>query len=252
MKKIDLEKLSKENITRLIPICKNRKELLLKLGFNFNGGAKRTLRNICDKYDIDLSVFDTKLTPEKYYEKPKYCQQCGKIIPYEKRTNKFCSSSCAATYNNTGRVRIKKTIEKPSIKKQIIKEKHYCLFCGNELTKYRQEKFCSKKCQLEQKHKDFIERWKKGYEFGMKGEYGISNHIRRYLLEKYNCKCQLCGWGNKNEYTNKYPLEVHHIDGDYTNNKEENLQLLCPNCHSLTESYKAHNKNGRKSREKYN
>ena len=27
---------------------------------------------------------------------------------------------------------------------------------------------------------------------------------------------------------------MHHIDGDCTNNKIENLQLLCPNCHSLT------------------
>ena len=29
------------------------------------------------------------------------------------------------------------------------------------------------------------------------------------------------------------------------NNKEENLQVLCPNCHSLTETYKSHNKEGR-------
>lgn len=252
MKKIDLEKLSKENITRLIPICKNRKELLLKLGFNLNGGTKRTLRNICNKYGIDLSVFDTKLTPEKYYENPKYCQQCGKIIPYEKRINKFCSSSCAATYNNTGRVRIKKTDKKLSEKQQVSKEKHYCLFCGKELTKYHQEKFCSQKCQLEQTHKKFIERWKNGDESGLKGEYGISSHIRRYLFEKYNNKCQCCGWGEINQYTGKYPLEIHHIDGDYTNNKEENLQLLCPNCHSLTETYKAHNKKGRKGRDKYN
>ena len=30
---------------------------------------------------------------------------------------------------------------------------------------------------------------------------------------------------------------MHHIDGDCTNNKMENLQLLCPNCHSLTSNF---------------
>lgn len=37
--------------------------------------------------------------------------------------------------------------------------------------------------------------------------------------------------------TGEPPLHVHHIDGDATNNSEDNLQLLCPNCHSLTENY---------------
>lgn len=68
------------------------------------------------------------------------------------------------------------------------------------------------------------------------------------MLEKNNYKCELCGWGEENTYTHTIPLEIHHIDGDYTNNKEENLQVLCPNCHSLTETYKSHNKNGRKRR----
>ena len=41
------------------------------------------------------------------------------------------------------------------------------------------------------------------------------------------------------------------VDGNYTNNKEENLTLLCPNCHSLTKTYKGANKgNGRHNRMK--
>jgi hypothetical protein len=47
---------------------------------------------------------------------------------------------------------------------------------------------------------------------------------------------------NVNEYTSNTPIELHHIDGDYKNNKESNLQLLCPNYHSLTATYKAANK----------
>lgn len=38
------------------------------------------------------------------------------------------------------------------------------------------------------------------------------------------------------------PIELHHIDGNRKNNKIENLSLLCPNCHALTENYRGKNK----------
>ena len=133
-------------------------------------------------------------------------------------------------------------------------KKGICLNCGCEYNIYRSSKgkFCSNKCQAEYEYKQFIENWKNGEESGLNGEYGISRHIKRYLFDKYNCSCQICGWNEVNPFTGNIPLEIHHIDGDYTNNKEENLQLLCPNHHSLTESFKNHNKNGRKGRKKYN
>ena len=64
-------------------------------------------------------------------------------------------------------------------------------------------------------------------------------------------KCEICGWGEKNIYTGNVPLEIHHKDGNYLNNIESNLQVLCPNCHSLTNSYKNHNDVGRKDRKVY-
>ena len=36
-------------------------------------------------------------------------------------------------------------------------------------------------------------------------------------------------------------LEIHHIDGNAYNNTLTNVILLCPNCHSLTDTYKAKN-----------
>jgi Zn finger protein HypA/HybF involved in hydrogenase expression len=126
----------------------------------------------------------------------------------------------------------------------------YCQYCGKKLENV-QSKFCDLKCQHEYYYQKYIERWKNGEENGLKGEYSISQHIKRYLFEKHNNKCEKCGWGETNEFTGTIPLEVHHMDGDYTNNKEENLQLLCPNCHSLTETHKSHNKKGRQGRKKY-
>ena len=99
--------------------------------------------------------------------------------------------------------------------------------------------------------KDLIS-WKNKKEDGLRGEYQISMYIKTYLFRKFDNKCARCGWGEVNPYTNKIPLEVEHIDGNYKNNDENNLILLCPNCHALTSTYKGANLNkGRKSRKKY-
>jgi hypothetical protein len=38
------------------------------------------------------------------------------------------------------------------------------------------------------------------------------------------------------------PLEVDHMDGDWRNNRPENLRLLCPNCHAATDTYRGRKK----------
>jgi len=119
----------------------------------------------------------------------------------------------------------------------------YCLNCGKELSG-SQVKYCSNECQMEYQKTKKINEWKEHPErFSSENGYSF---IRNYLLEKYNYKCEKCGWNEENPYTHSIPLEVHHIDGDCTNNREENLQLLCPNHHSLTENFGSRNKNNSK------
>ena len=68
-----------------------------------------------------------------------------------------------------------------------------------------------------------------------------SNKVRKKLLEEgykeYKCEC--CG--NSEWMGNPIPLELHHIDGNRYNNVVENFQLLCPNCHAFTDSYRGKN-----------
>lgn len=52
-------------------------------------------------------------------------------------------------------------------------------------------------------------------------------------------QCENCGLSVWNEQS--IPLEVHHKDGDHLNNEIENLSLLCPNCHALTENWRGKN-----------
>lgn len=72
----------------------------------------------------------------------------------------------------------------------------------------------------------------------------ISQKVLRGYIERHNLleyRCQNCGcdgsWMN-----GEIALELHHIDGDTTNNELSNLQYLCPNCHALTKNYRGKNK----------
>lgn len=90
----------------------------------------------------------------------------------------------------------------------------------------------------------FRSRWKQGLEDGNRGitTRTLSGHLRRYLQEKFRYECSRCGWDQKHPKTLVVPLEINHIDGNAENNKEENLELLCPNCHALTPNFRNLNK----------
>lgn len=157
------------------------------------------------------------------------CNKVFKAKPHEKK--KYCSSRCAAIVNN---------LKRP-------KKYYFCSICNRPI-KRANRKYCSIKCQHKHYHIQYIARWKQGLENGNRGirTRGISHHLRHYLIKKYEDKCSRCGWNKKHPKTLVVPLEVNHIDGNSENNKEENLELICPNCHALTPNFRNLNKgNGR-------
>lgn len=54
-------------------------------------------------------------------------------------------------------------------------------------------------------------------------------------------KCELCGWAQISN-DGRLPLELNHINGDHFDNRLENLQILCPNCHSLQPTHRGRNR----------
>lgn len=205
--------------------------MLKALEVHDNTSNRQKLKQFIEENDIDTSHMKTKSSRAKYEENPKRCKYCNAVILYEKRQNDFCNHSCAAAFNNAGQVKNGNPLPEHS----------YCLNCEKEITRGRQ--YCNNTCHAKYQQKRYIERWKIGQESGTIGTDDIATAVKYYLREKYNNSCQQCGWHEVNPHTGLVPLQIHHIDGDCTNNKEENLQLLCPNCHSLTENFGSRNKN---------
>ena len=96
---------------------------------------------------------------------------------------------------------------------------------------------------------EYIRLWKLGEVTGHRGKTNISRHVHRYMRLTYGDRCSRCGWCEKHPITGEVPVELHHIDGDFSKTVESNLELLCPNCHSLTHTYRGRNRgNGRPQR----
>lgn len=148
---------------------------------------------------------------------------------------KFCSKSCAATFNNKGVTRNKKIERKcPVCKSSIV---------GSNRT------YCSKQCwknKLKTKTNQYIQDWKNGKISGLNSNGVVTPQIKQYLRDKFGDKCCICGWNEINPVTKKSPLIADHIDGNWENNVEDNLRLLCPNCESLQPTHGGSNRgNGR-------
>lgn len=63
----------------------------------------------------------------------------------------------------------------------------------------------------------------------------LLRRLIRHSYKEYKCENPECGLSEW--YGKPIPLEVHHINGNHYDNRIENLQLLCRNCHSQTDSF---------------
>lgn len=60
---------------------------------------------------------------------------------------------------------------------------------------------------------------------------------RGRIFKERGRKCEICGWQEVNLFNGHIPVQIHHINGDNKDDRPENLMVLCPNCHSLTEKF---------------
>jgi hypothetical protein len=84
--------------------------------------------------------------------------------------------------------------------------------------------------------------WSKNQQLKDWSNYTRGERLKPHLIRERGYKCECC---NLKEWQKEpIPLEVHHKDGDNTNNRYKNLELLCCNCHALTDTWRSRNIQG--------
>jgi len=154
----------------------------------------------------------------------KKCKRCGKDFETKKGLINYCSMSCRNS-NKMTEERRKKISDGVN---RHIKENGMYTF-----TKESYEKMVNTK----------RERFKKKL---LNEDFDTLSwdRLRKRILFEQDEKCNKCGlsmWFDK-----KLSLEIDHIDGDNKNNKRDNLEALCPNCHSITPTWRGRNKKCKK------
>lgn len=195
-----------------------------------------------------------KVNKEKYYLNPKLCLNCGEIIPYESKVNKFCSHSCAAIKNNQGIVRnlegktnsILNQVSDENFIKYVSLSKSwndlgYKLGYKSTLATNIKERILEKAKRLEiiiDFSKELIKNNNKGKIFELSKNWQTARTAIRKdackVFEKSNkeYKCAICGYNKHveiahikavSEFSDSSTLEeINHID---------NLVGLCPTHH---------------------
>jgi len=159
------------------------------------------------------------------------CEKCGKSHDGTYGSGRYCNRGCSNSRTHT-----KETLQKISkgVKTHISKNGHQG-GCNKDLMtvdEYENYLFnLNQTLNLKLLEKDFSE----------VNEHSIKKRV--YLEQKGSCNnCGLTEW-----LGTPIVLELEHKDGNHQNNIRENLECLCPNCHSLTDTWRGRNKKGKRS-----
>jgi hypothetical protein len=191
----------------------------------------------CSQTNIRYWLKKFGIRKEQKYNEIRICKKCGKEFSTKKGLIDFCSMACRNTRerSNETKKKISDSMKTSQKGMQSIKNLH----------EINSERFAKVKYDREQDIEAYNNKKKqeRAERFMNKnfGDLGIDAKRARIMHEQgYRChKCGLAEW-----FDEPIALEVEHIDGEHSNNKRENLIALCPNCHSLTTTWRGRNKKG--------
>ena len=158
------------------------------------------------------------------------CLQCNTPLPAHNK--KFCNSSCAAKYNNSRR----KPRSVESKLKTSLAIKNLPEGVGIRSLAARNKA-----------HEQYSEtRLKNLFETPFDELAHQSKRVRIIIEQEGKCAhCDISEWMGQ-----PVCFEMDHIDGNNQNNVRENLEILCPNCHSNTPTWKG--RKAERNRDKIN
>jgi len=196
---------------------------------------------------------DIHTKKEKYLVTTITCEMCGNLAIPEYKSLRFCTKRCSRSFSTSKNRKetSKKTSETLSGKKRV---QHLsqdlvnsCPYCSKGYIKKISLRshiiMCTsgpngQKIAIEKE----LKRTKREAELMTSLFSELKGPLKRERIFKEqnsSCnRCQLSSWLGE-----KITLELEHKDGNHFNDIRENLELLCPNCHSLTSTWRGRNKN---------
>ena len=150
----------------------------------------------------------------------KSCKKCGDVFTPKKGLLNFCSLSCRNSRVFSVESRIKKSIKTKRARLR------------GDYDHLNMSSINNDKDKIDKGTQTFLSNYE-----NRKGEGHLHSWdtMRKYHFIKQDHTCEVCGlseWLGK-----EIPLELHHIDGKRNNNEDNNLQVVCPNCHSQTDNF---------------
>jgi len=202
-----------EQLTEAISESSKWKDVCSKLNLKSNGNINKKLRNIASKYNIDYSHFKwgKKYSQEELVEALPQCRSIRQLL-------------LMLGMNETGSAHF-------SIKQQI-KELGLDIshFTGQSWNKGNKDNPTHPSKSL--------------YEILVENSSASNSNLKKRLLKENILEniCSICGqepiWNNL-----PLTLQLDHINGIRSDNRIENLRILCPHCHSQTETFCSRNCN---------
>lgn len=154
----------------------------------------------------------------------KFCKKCNTSFEVQKGLINFCSIACKNGRPHT--LEAKEKISKTAIKNWengVMDKVDFFAVNNSPIKKGKSKATWDKKTN--QKY--------------LNGEKLHVQTLRKIMLKNAEYKCEIC---NLSDWLDgPITLELHHIDGNNKNNKTDNLQIVCPNCHSQTDNFRAKN-----------
>ena len=156
----------------------------------------------------------------------KNCKKCGNEFEPQKGLVSYCSLTCrkSRSWSEEDRQKLSEKMKKSEkVRLNAIKSEEVWL----EINQKRKERHVKK--ILESNYDDLS-----------------FNSLRYRILYEQDNKCNCCGLS---EWLNEpIILELEHIDGNHFNNERSNLEMICPNCHSQTSTWRGRNKTNKRSK----
>lgn len=214
--KIEITQENYEKILELAKISNSNNNLCKRLGWKTNGGNRKKLELLLKQNNFDFNNFPKKYLMHSIFNNKEKLEKAIKISYSYTDVIKLFSENIAAGH--------------------YISLKKYIKLFNIDIAHFAQNQY-----RLSKNYKRVIPNDEIFIKNSLVHVTTVKKRILQDNLIEYKCAGKDCGITD-NWHGHKITLQLEHKNGDRTDNRLENLEFLCPNCHSITLTWGSRNK----------